>query len=248
MAEKSDTKIPPYVGFTTFMNFINGLRETGVPSRIDNSIMRNLSGSAQSSLLTALRYFNLIGENGAPGADLEPLVLADDKGRPALIANMLTSGYPFLKNRDIDLKAATPQMLAEVFRKEGASGGTLDKSIAFFLAAAAAAQFALSAHITKGRHTGNGSPSPKRRTSSPKASKKDTQDAGNKNPPDGGAGNIALDLEPLLIAMLRMIPAKGQEWPKEKRLRWFRTFAMNASQIYDDPTEPIDLRIELEGL
>jgi len=67
----------------------------------------------------------------------------------------------------------------------------------------------------------------------------------------GGGGGIddgltGLGLDPLLIALLKKIPASG-EWPASQRLRWFRTFAMNVSQIYDgEMVEPVELKIELE--
>ena len=55
-----------------------------------------------------------------------------------------------------------------------------------------------------------------------------------------------LGLDPLLVALLKKIPTSG-EWPAQQRLRWFRTFAMNASQIYDgDMMEPVELKIDLE--
>src|SRR5437764_1405187 len=46
---------------------------------------------------------------------------------------------------------------------------------------------------------------------------------------DGGDGRdrTGLNLDPLLVALLNKIPEQGQEWPAEKRLRWFKTFAMN---------------------
>ena len=153
MTEKPDQKTPPYVGFATFNNFINSLRDTGIPKRIDASIMRNLSGSAQSSLLSALRYFNLIEENGTPKPSFEALITASEKERPTKIRECLTASYPFLASGNFDLGSATPQMLAEALRELGASGGTLDKAVAFFLAAAGAAQVNLSQHITKGRHS-----------------------------------------------------------------------------------------------
>jgi hypothetical protein len=53
----------------------------------------------------------------------------------------------------------------------------------------------------------------------------------------------ALDLDPLLLALLQKIPKRGESWPAEKRLRWFRTFAMNVSQVYDDDNEPVELRV-----
>jgi hypothetical protein len=59
----------------------------------------------------------------------------------------------------------------------------------------------------------------------------------------GGDGS-GLDLDPLLMALLRMIPPTEEGWPREQRVRWFRTFAMNVSQIYDKPEEAIDLKID----
>ena len=61
---------------------------------------------------------------------------------------------------------------------------------------------------------------------------------------DGGQGD--LDLDPLLMALLRKIPKSESGWPAESRLRWFRTFAMNVSQVYDDQA-PVELKIELQS-
>ena len=60
---------------------------------------------------------------------------------------------------------------------------------------------------------------------------------------DGGLGELGLD--PLLIALLKKIPPSG-EWPAAQRVRWFRTFAMNVSQIYDEDTEPVEMKIDLD--
>ncbi len=62
----------------------------------------------------------------------------------------------------------------------------------------------------------------------------------------GGGGSDGLDLDPLLMALLQKIPAAGESWPKEQRLRWFRTFAMNVSQIYDTGDEVVDLTISTQ--
>jgi len=61
---------------------------------------------------------------------------------------------------------------------------------------------------------------------------------------DGGGGT-GLNLDPLLVALLNKIPEQGQDWPAEKRLRWFKTFAMNVSQVYDTENEPVELDVEL---
>jgi hypothetical protein len=60
----------------------------------------------------------------------------------------------------------------------------------------------------------------------------------------GGAGAGELELDPLLIALLKKIPSPDKGWPAAQRIRWFRTFAMNVSQIYDVEGEPVEMEIE----
>jgi hypothetical protein len=52
--------------------------------------------------------------------------------------------------------------------------------------------------------------------------------------------------DPLLVALLKKIPEAEKGWPAAQRVRWFRTFAMNVSQIYDGDDEPVEMKIELE--
>lgn len=60
-----------------------------------------------------------------------------------------------------------------------------------------------------------------------------------------GGGDIGLNLDPLLVALLQKIPPQGESWPQDRRLRWFRTFAMNVSQVYDNDEQPVELNISL---
>lgn len=62
---------------------------------------------------------------------------------------------------------------------------------------------------------------------------------------DGGGDDLHLD--PLLMALLRKIPGSEEGWPADKRLRWFKTFAMNVSQVYDDGGDPVEIEIELKN-
>lgn len=64
----------------------------------------------------------------------------------------------------------------------------------------------------------------------------------------GGGGGAGLNLDPLLLALLQKIPSKEEGWPAAKRVRWFRAFAMNVSQVFDDDEkEPVELKIEASG-
>lgn len=56
-----------------------------------------------------------------------------------------------------------------------------------------------------------------------------------------------LGLDALLVALLKKIPSPDKGWPGPSRVRWFRTFAMNVSQIYDDDGDPVEMKIELEN-
>ena len=62
---------------------------------------------------------------------------------------------------------------------------------------------------------------------------------------NGGGGADDLGLDPLLIALLRKIPSTEKGWPAFQRVRWFRTFAMNVSQIYDTEGEPVEMEIKV---
>lgn len=58
-------------------------------------------------------------------------------------------------------------------------------------------------------------------------------------------GNDGLDLDPLIMALLRKMPKVESGWQADNRIRWFRTFAMNVSQVYDDD-DPVELDIRLK--
>jgi hypothetical protein len=69
-----------------------------------------------------------------------------------------------------------------------------------------------------------------------------------KKPSGSGDGDgTGLNLDPLLIALLKKIPVTGTGWPGPQRVRWFKTFAMNVSQIYDGDDDPVEMKIELES-
>lgn len=145
-SETKKQESPPYIAFSTFSNFINGLSETNIPSRIDKSLLRNMSGANQSALVSALKWFSLIDDVGHPNERMENFVKAGD-GRAESLGAMLKAAYGFMADGSINLERATGAQLEEKFRAYGLSGSTINKAMAFFLAACKEAGIPVSTHI-----------------------------------------------------------------------------------------------------
>lgn len=139
---------PAYVSFGAFISFINKLRETSVPHRIDRSLMGNQSGSLISALIAALRSFELIDDAQRPTALMRQLVTASDEERKDVFKQLFEKGYAtILSDSDFHLESATTAQLTEKFREAGVSGSTIAKCIALFLNLAKAAGITVSHHI-----------------------------------------------------------------------------------------------------
>src|SRR4030042_3837851 len=114
MEEKEKLIIPPYVPFKTFQNFLDSLK-VGIPSRIDRSVISSFSGTVQSQLTGALKYLNLISENGLPSETLSRLVNSEGAERQKILRDILKKSYPFLFQDGINLERITLNHLQELF-------------------------------------------------------------------------------------------------------------------------------------
>ncbi len=138
----------PYAALTSFTNFINKLRETGIPGRIDPSVFGNVSGSHSYSIISTLKYLKLIDDAGKPSQEFIAFVKATDEQRGQMWQKLVKSGYPTLFAPGVDLTTMTAGQFDEHVRSEfGASGSTVDKIALFFIGAAKAAGIPLSAHL-----------------------------------------------------------------------------------------------------
>jgi len=136
MGRKQSEQIPPYISYRTFSNFLTDLRSRGIPSRIDRSVMSHKSGTVQSQLLLALHYLGLVKASGHPTERLSRLVETEGTKRKEVVGEMIQSSYEFAFDQSFGLETATSNQAQEVFEKTGASGETVRRCIAFFLAAA----------------------------------------------------------------------------------------------------------------
>lgn len=144
--ETNKKATPPYIAFSTFLSFIKGLAKAGIPSRIDKSLLRNMSGGNQSALVAALKWFGLIDDVGVPSDKLESLVGAGDSAG-LVLRHLLPSAYRFMNDGTIQLDRATGSQVEEKFRAYGLTGSTIVKAMAFFISACREADISLSSHI-----------------------------------------------------------------------------------------------------
>jgi hypothetical protein len=205
--------VPPYVPYRSFRNFIDSLKQ-GIPARIDRSVMSSMSGALQSQLTTTLRYLLLISPAGQPSSFLPKLVNSEGPERAKVMREIVTHCYPFLF-QDFDLRNATPRMVEEQFAEQGASGGTLDKCMLFFLAAAKEAEIEVSPHLKNQR----GARSPRTRAISrtPRIPVGYDDSAGAANAVENGD----LTWSQMLLSKF---PSFDPAWPDEVKAKWFDGF------------------------
>lgn len=121
------------------------------------AVLTRVAGSIQTWVISALKYFGLIDEDGVPTPKLDALATASEQERPRVIAEMLREGYPFLFARDVDLTNITYNDLRRRFEETGAQGETAVKAISFFTGMAKVANIPISPFVaTRQRRAGNG--------------------------------------------------------------------------------------------
>lgn len=146
------SRIPPYVAYRTFRNFLYQLEQRGLPARIDRSVMSQKSGTVQSRLLLALNYLELITPRGRPTEKFKKLFTVNENVRQNVLKEIVTSSYGFLFNNNIDITDASSSQVEELFQRTGSSGETLRRSISFFLSLAREAGIPVSPYIKPHRN------------------------------------------------------------------------------------------------
>jgi hypothetical protein len=137
--------IPPYGPLGTFRSLL-GKITIRPPSRIDDSVMPATSRVIRLQLHAALRYLSLVSEDGAPTDRLKKLIGSQGAERKAILQETIKQAYAFLFS-GFPLANCTSDELEQEFMKQGASGETLRKCLAFFLGLCREAEIEISAYI-----------------------------------------------------------------------------------------------------
>lgn len=151
----------PYVSFATFETFISDLRENGIPSRIDRSVLKRFAGGTASQLLTSLKAMGLMEENNTPTPELRKLVNAHATEMWKEEVSDLTCRV-FEPVVTLDLMASTPSQFAECFRSSFSGGEEVQrKGAAFFFNAAKVAGIEVGPRILANKRPNSGPRKPR---------------------------------------------------------------------------------------
>ncbi|MEK6245740.1 MAG: DUF5343 domain-containing protein [Pseudomonadota bacterium] len=206
-------RTPPVLAWRTLLNFFRSLKQ-GIPSRIDRSVMRSQSGLGQTQILHALKYLNLIDEDGTPSPKLAQLVKSEGAEYQKVLREVLTSAYSFLRDLNFDLKNATHNQLAERFQKL-ASGDTVRKCMTFFIPAAKEAGIEMSPFI---KEVGKRTPS----NGKPRKAKPAIKDEHREQERHHEQEHVVLSWHELLLTKF---PSFDPTWPDDVKSKWFDNFA-----------------------
>jgi hypothetical protein len=215
-AVQKSVAVPPYLSYKTFNTFIEGLK-VGIPTRIDRTVLSSMSGAVQAQLMAALRYLGLVTQHSVTQEKLAQLVNSEGPERQRVLTELFRGAYPFIFE-GFDLQRATTGEIEEAFRKVGASGETIRKCVAFFLAGAKAAGIPVSPHIKTSRVS---------RTASPRLKKAIAINANGSDPrvPDE---DPVVPQQPSTTSWSQMLLAKfpsfDPAWPDEVKTKWFESF------------------------
>ncbi len=216
-----DTKrkrLPPYVSYRTFYNFIDRLQE-GIPSRIDRSYWsERLSGSNGTQLMSAIRFLGLIDTDGTPTSRCRQLVSAEGAQRTEVLKQITSEAYAFLLQGTLDSQTATYSQLEEVFHNAfELTDSVRRKCIKFFVALASDAGIPLSPFIMKrvrSVRSGTGTKPVSRRTGSKKK-------RNNKVPQNLEEVPVEMSWDKMLLAKF---PVFDPSWSDGVKLGWLEAF------------------------
>jgi len=230
MSDNNNTKLtPPYLPYSTFTSFFGELKG-GIPSRIDRSFLSNKSGTIQTYLLSTLKFFDLIDDEGVPTTKLKKMVEAGDEQRKGMIGDLVREYYPDLFDGSIDLESTTQAQVDEKFSDlYGVQGDTRRKVITFFTLAAKDASITLSPHLKKTRKRSPGSGRGKK-----KGSGKQNNELPPLPPPSTDTRGIPALEEKLVIGLIEKLPAPGASFPQEEQQLWIDMAQMVFKMVYRD--------------
>lgn len=137
-----------YLPLATFVTALDHLKQISIPNKIDSGTFPNMSSQSKSQTLSALRFFELISDDGTPQPLLSDLAYKQDE-RKTLIKQLLETYYPDIVA--LDFAKITPNQLDAALsgKRYNIAGETKKKAKTFLLKAAQYAGFTVHPLLTK---------------------------------------------------------------------------------------------------
>lgn len=142
MADTPKKPVPPYATYRSFSNFINGLREHGTPKHVTRSMLPG-SNSGKAAMSATLSALGLVNAKDEP-TELMRQLTDSNRDYGEVLNKVLEASYSFLHDGSLDIADTTTDKVVEKFKELGAGGSTINKCMAFFLAAASDAKITVS--------------------------------------------------------------------------------------------------------
>lgn len=176
-----DERTPPYLPFRSFMTALDHLAQA-TPNVITKEVFPDHSGLLQGQVIGALKFFDLVDEQGIPKGDtLERLASEKDiNHRRVNLKPLIKISYADIIK--LDLPRVTPSQLDTAFTKYGVSGDTKKKAKTFFVKAAKFAGLNLSPLLMR---KGRAPLSSRKRRSPPQSLYSEPRDVGVRSEGDG---------------------------------------------------------------
>jgi hypothetical protein len=211
-------RLPPYVSYRTFYNFLERLQQH-IPSRIDRSYWGDLlSGSTGTQLMAALRFLNLVDINGKPTELLKPLVESRGEARTRLLYELTNDAFDFVCQGSLDLQSATYAQLQEVFHHTfQLTEDVSRKCVKFFIAIARDAQIPISPFILKRTRSTYSTTGIK--TGSKKVAERTSRNAAIPQAQDEIPKTDTWD-----SMLLAKFPDFDPSWSDDLKMKWFAAF------------------------
>lgn len=228
VSKNNASKRPPYPPFSQWQRMLDILRDDfrgqQLPSRIDNSYLKKLkiNPSAESNLQSALVFLGLIDSQRHPTETLVNLLSSEGAPARETLRKIVNAAYvPILDG--LTPKSATPDHLAEKFKRGGSQDEVGRKGMTFFLGIAREAGIELSPQL-KTRERQPNARSQRKKTSKATAAlaSADTRPS----PPAQQAPPLSRDQDDLIAQVLAKFPDYDPEWDAEQVVLWRDSLTM----------------------
>lgn len=206
---------PAYVSYQTFKSQFRGLARDGeLPPKIDNSVLKNMSGSGRAQFTIALKYLGLYDAKTQEPTPLgTTLATSDEAGWKTTLASILKTKY----ERQLEqLRRGTEQTFKESF--EGVPSSLVIPAARFLIAAAKDCGLPISSHI---KEISGGRPARPRASRTTETAAPSTAHAGPTTESTGTSKSSVSGAHEILLAKF---PNFDPSWDESRQKAWFDSY------------------------